>query len=257
MYFLNRNIKLPSSAAEIKSRFEDDEWQMNDSERSALTAILSELQPVCAIEIGTYKAGSLGIMSKFCKKVYTLDIDPTCRDVYGKSYPNVQFIVGNSEKTLPRLLEKIERTGEQLGFVLIDGMHTEKGVRCDIENVLQYTPTRPLYIIIHDSFHPKCRKGILRANWDSNPHVHVVEVDFTAGTIFPKDVSGYHRHMYNGFALAVLLPETREGDVFIHQNESLIFKIAYWCSIYPYKRLRNPFYLISQLKQKFGSILKN
>ena len=241
----------------MKSRFEHDEWQMIDAERSALTAVLSELQPVCAIEVGTYKAGSLGIMSKFCKKVYTLDIDSTCREVYGKSFPNVQFIVGNSEKTLPRLLEKIERAGEQLGFVLIDGTHSETGVRRDIENVLQYTPTQPLYIIMHDSFHPKCRKGILGANWNSNPYVHVVEVDFTVGTISPKDVAGYHRHMYNGFALAVLLPETREGDVFIHQNGSLMFKIAYWCSIYPYRKLRKPFYLISKLKQKFGSILKN
>jgi hypothetical protein len=257
MQFIDRNIKLPSTTTEIKARFEHDEWQMIDAERSVLTAILSELQPLCAIEVGTYKAGSLGVMSKFCKKVFTLDIDPTYRDMYRKSFPNVQFIVGDSKKTLPFLLEKIRSDGEKLSFVLIDGVHSEKCVRCDIENVLQYTPIEPLYIIMHDSFHPKCRKGILEANWNANPYVHVVEVDLTAGTISPKEVTGYYRHMYNGFALAVMLPEKREGDVFIHQNGSLMFKIAYCCSIYPYQHIEKPIYLISLMKKKVLSILKN
>ena len=63
MCFCDRNIKLPRSATEIKSRFEDDEWQMSDAERSTLTAIPNYLKPGCAVKIVAYKAGSLDFMS--------------------------------------------------------------------------------------------------------------------------------------------------------------------------------------------------
>ncbi len=94
---------------------------MTDAERSALAALLSELRPEYAIEIGTYKAGSLGIISKFCKQVYSLDVDPSIRDTFAERFLGVQFLVGKSDETLPPLLEKIQHLNEPLSFVLIDG----------------------------------------------------------------------------------------------------------------------------------------
>lgn len=154
MQFLDRSIQLPTSSVEISARFDHDQWQMTDAERSALAALLSELRPECAIELGTYKAGSLGIISKFSKQVYTLDIDPSCPDAYAERFPNAKFIVGKSNETLPPLIEKIQRSDVPLSFVLIDADHSEAGVRGDIENVIRYKPIRPLYIIMHDSFNP-------------------------------------------------------------------------------------------------------
>ena len=254
--FLDRSVKLPTSSAEIRSRFDHDRWLMTDAERSALAALLSELRPECAIEIGTYKAGSLGIISRFCKQVYTLDIDPSFRDMYGERFPNVQFIVGKSDETLPPLLEKIQRLDEPLGFVLIDANHSEEGVRRDIENVLRYTPMRPLYIIMHDSFNPNCRRGMLMANWLSNPYVHMVEMDYVVGRFISKKEGDNYRGMWCGFALAILLPEPRDGNVLIHQNETLMFQTTYWHSIYPYKKVRN---LLSmrKLRSNVGRFLKH
>ena len=254
--FIDRNIKLPTSSAEIRSRFDHDQWLMTDAERSALAALLSELRPECAIEIGTYKAGSLGIISKFCKQVYTLDIDPSCRDTYGERFPDVQFIAGKSDETLPPLLEKIQRSDEPLGFVLIDADHREEGVRRDIENLLRYTPMRPLYIIMHDSFNPNCRRGMLMANWSSSPYVHLVEMDYIVGRFILKEEGDTYRHMWCGFALAILLPEPRDGNVLIHQNEALMFQTTYWRSIYPYQKVRN---LLSmrKLRSNVGRFLKH
>ena len=237
--FLDGSIKLPTSSAEIGSRFDHDQWLMTDAERSALSALLSELRPECAIEIGTYRAGSLKIISKFCKQVYTLDIDPGFRDTYKERFPDVQFIVGDSGETLPPLLEKIQRSGEPLGFILIDADHTENGMRRDINNVLRYTPTRPLYIVMHDSFNPDCRRGMLTADWSSNPHVHMVELDYIVGRFISKEEGDSYRQMWCGFALAILLPETRHGKVLIHQNGGLMFQKIYWHSIYPYQKVRN------------------
>ena len=249
LQFLDRGIKLPASSTEIRSRFDHDKWLMTDAERSALSALLSELRPESAIEIGTYRAGSLGIISKFCKQVYTLDIDSSIRDMYQDRFPNVQFIVGDSDEKLPPLLEKIQRSDEPLGFVLIDANHTEKGVRRDIENVLRYTPTRPLYIIMHDSFNPGCRKGILTANWSSNPYVHMVELDYIIGRFATKEEIDNYRTMWCGFALAIMLPEKRVGDVLIHKNESLMFQTAYWRSVYPVQKIKS-FFSLSTLKAR-------
>src|SRR5262245_23050077 len=103
--FLSREIRLPTSAQELESRFEFDHWMMTDAERSTLTTLLQKLRPDCAIEIGTYRAGSLAVIADCAKKVYSLDIDPSCKANYAHQFPNVEFVVGSSRKTLPAILE--------------------------------------------------------------------------------------------------------------------------------------------------------
>ena len=241
--FLSRSLNLPKSAHEIESRFTHDMWLMTDAERSALAVLLSNLRPECAIEIGTYKAGSLGILSKYSNRVYSIDIDPSFRAEYCNIFPNVKFIVGNSQEVLPALLEDIQRNKEPLGFILVDGNHSGKGIRIDIENILRFSPSQPLIIIMHDSFNPECRKGILTANWSSNPYVQMLELDYVVGRFATKEESDNYRTMWCGFALAIMLPEQRVGDVFIHQNESLMFQTAYWRSVYPLQKIMNFFSL--------------
>jgi len=51
-----------------------------------------------------------------------------------------------------------------LDFVLIDADHSSAGVQRDINNVLRYRPTRPLYIVMHDSFNPGAADVIMGEN---------------------------------------------------------------------------------------------
>lgn len=245
--FLSRQIELPKAPEEISNRYTHDQWLMTDAERSALAALLSKLQPECAIEVGTYKGGSLGLLAKYCKKVYTLDIDPSFRDEHGHQYANVEFVVGDSRETLPQLIKKIENSGEKLGFVLIDADHSEQGVRADLNNVLEYTPVCPLYIVMHDSFNPGCRKGILTANWAENQYVHFVEADYVVGRFVTKEEGDGYCTMWCGFALAMLFPERRTRDLIIRQNESLMFNVAYWFSVHAYQKNWNPFYSVPRV----------
>ena len=90
--FLDRSIKLPTTPDELQSRFVEDEWLMTDAERSALAALLDRLRPKYAIEVGTYKAGSLGVIAEYCEHVYSLDRDPACRDSYDDRFPNTDFL---------------------------------------------------------------------------------------------------------------------------------------------------------------------
>ena len=188
--YIDRSIRLPSTAAQARDCLSGlhDQWQMLDSERAMLLALLSRLKPQCAIEVGVYRAGSLGVLAPHAAKVYALDIDPGCAASYADRFPNVEFITGPSGTTLPALLDRLQASGESVDFVLIDADHTAAGVRGDIESVLRYRPAkRPLYLVMHDSFNPECRRGMKEANWEANPHVHTVEIDFVVGMMVGAD----------------------------------------------------------------------
>jgi len=254
--YLDRTVRLPLTAEETAERLSGnaDDWLMIDAERSAFLTLVSTLKPRCAIEVGVYKAGSLAVLAAHCEKVYALDIDPACES-YAGNFPNVTFMIGPSQRTLPTLLDSIQTSGEPLDFVLIDAVHTEKGVRGDIESVLRYRPHQPLYIVMHDSFNPGCRKGIKEAPWSENPHVHFVELDFITGRFVNDEEASDYRQMWCGFALATLLPQIRAGKLVVRENESLLFQAALRHSVY-YENSWNPIVFLRRVRRA-AYLLKN
>jgi hypothetical protein len=147
-------------------------------------------------------------------------------------------------------LSRITDAREALQFVLFDADHSRDGVRRDIESLLSYVPTQPLYVLMHDSFNPECRRGITTANWPKNPHVHLVELDFVPGRFVTEEEGNSQREMWCGFALAVLLPERRVGDVVLHENEPLLHQAALGHSVYRNRRWWNPLYALRELKRR-------
>ena len=239
--FLNRRIQLPATPVEVEALLGDhDEWQMTDAERGTLRSVLSSLSPACAIEVGVYRAGSLGIMAAQAAKVYALDIDPSCAERYASSFPNVEFVIGSSQQTLPTLLRQLQARGESVDFVLIDGDHSEPGLAADIRAMLEYRPKRPLHVLMHDSFNPECRRAMQRAAWGSNPHLHSVELDFVTGRLVGQEDEGFYRQMWNGLALAIMLPEQRRGRVEVHANDATMFEACYQRSIYADAKRSHP-----------------
>ena len=133
--------------------------------------------------------------------------------------------MGDSRTVLPELLERIGRLGEELGFVLIDGDHSTEGVHDDINNVLRSVPTRPIFVVFHDSFHPPCRRGILSASWSECDYVHYVEVDFVPGVYHLEAFdTAQARSMYGGLALAMMQPQRRAGPLVIHESQKGLFE---------------------------------
>jgi len=207
-------------------------WQMTRCEKYAFASILQAANPEVAIEIGTYKGGSLQLISKHAKKVYSIDMSFECKGLLRDHFHNVEFITGDSKQILPELLKKIHDSNENLGMVLVDGDHSTHGVKADIEAVLQYIPTQPLYIVFHDSFHPRSRKGILAVEWERCKHVHYVEVDFIPGVYhYEAFDTARPRSMYGGLALAVMLPEQRSHELVVHQSQQGLFD-----TVFPHSR---------------------
>ena len=108
------------------------------------------------------------------------------------------------------LLAELDSNRIALDLVLIDADHSALGVQRDIERVLNrlVVPTGPMFIAMHDSGNPECRRGMASADWASCPHVHAVELDFVPGQIRGGEVWG-------GLALAYLDATTRKGELSI------------------------------------------
>jgi hypothetical protein len=200
----------------------DGNWQMNDSERMALTGLLARHKPNCSIEVGTYLGGSLSLMSQFSNIVFSIDIDPEVPAKFDY-FENVSFLTGSSSLLLPHLLNELDRNDIAVDFILIDGDHSAEGVRRDIESVLRYVPRKPLLMMLHDSFNPECRRGMLAANWESSPYCHWVDLDFVPGRIIEHGGAG-NGELWGGLATAYFDPLQRGGPLNVETSADKMFR---------------------------------
>lgn len=204
------------------------EWQMSRNEKYCLISLLEKIHPNVVIEIGTHKGGSLQVLSKYANKVYSVDRNPNVKIELEHKFSNVEFLSGDSNLLLPELLGKDE-VRSRLGFILIDGDHSTNGVKNDINNVLSTVPKNPLYVLLHDSFNPECRKGIKSANYQKCKYVHFVEIDFVSGVFNPNKL---YREMWGGLSLIVMLPEERNNNITVFESQKKQFTLTYFHSIH-------------------------
>jgi hypothetical protein len=184
-------------------------WQMTHSERCAMSQLLAQIKPRVAVEVGTYKGGSLSLIARESERVYSIDVDPAI-PVNFAHFKNTTFITESSATSLPALLGRFEREAVPLEFILIDGDHSEKGVRHDLNTVLRYQPVRDVHVLLHDSFNPLCRAGMLGADWLTAEHVAFADLDFIPGKVVQQGTH-FDGQLWGGLALVVLQPGRHSG----------------------------------------------
>jgi hypothetical protein len=177
-------------------------WQMSQAERMAMSHLLATIQPKLAVEVGTYQAGSLSLIARHSGWVYSIDIDPAIPEKFSQ-FQNTTFITESSTTSLPALLARLEAERAPLEFILIDGDHSAEGVRRDLNSVLQFQPTRDVYVMMHDSFNPACRSGMLAADWATARHVSFADLDFIHGKVVQQG-GPFDGELWGGLALLVL-----------------------------------------------------
>lgn len=206
---------------------------MGRCERLAMERLLSALKPKLSIEIGTYLGGSLQVVAKNSQRVISLDMDDTIEGKLSSRFPNVEFVAGRTQETLPKLVSELNEKGESPDFVLVDGDHSLEGVRDDINSLLAIQPQRNMVIIMHDSFNPYCRAGMIGANWARCPYVDSVEIDFVPGVFFANSYDTAEAgSMWAGFGCAMLTPTPRTGELKIQQSHAAVFDAVKDVSIY-------------------------
>lgn len=229
------------------------DWQMSRGEKYCLMDLMKQLNPEVAIEIGTFKGGSLQVISHYSEKVYSIDISKAPGDFLAPKFPNVEFVVGESAKCLHDLFKRIKGEGKRLDFILVDGDHTRKGVYRDLEAIFSFSHEHPLTILMHDSFNPECRKGI-HTFLKSHPRkVVYAELDYVTGSYWHNDT---YREMWGGLALIKYDPKKDSDELHINQSQKKLFEAAYLHSVHLVKdRLAFLFPLKRRIFKSLG--LKN
>lgn len=198
-------------------------WQMSIAERASILYLLNKIDKrSVAIEIGSYKGGFLRILSKYFDKVYSCDIDHS-NVVNKEQYKNVVWVEGDSKETLPKLIKKLNKSGEEVNFILIDGDHSYDAVLNDIHNVLTYQSKGDSLLLIHDSWYEDVREAVNRAEWNTNPYVSLVEKDFVVGDLIGSEKGNY---FVGGLALATMSTEKRQGDIDIKQSQDYMYRVC-------------------------------
>jgi hypothetical protein len=153
----------------------DPESQMSLLERLAIEALLAHIRPKVAIELGTYRGGSLRRIAAWSEHVHTFDltlkVDPS-------EFPAVSFHVGDSHALLPTVLAELEQRGESVDFVLIDGDHSPDGVRRDVLDVLASSASNSSAIVMHDMGNEAVRRGVESIPFADFSKVAWADLDF-------------------------------------------------------------------------------
>jgi hypothetical protein len=200
---------------------------MGYSEIAVFQALLSNLRPKCSIEVGTETGTTLALIARHSTRTISIDIDPGVKARLADKFANVEFITGSSHDVLPVLLQRLADEGTTPDFIFVDGDHTAAGVNKDIEFILNFKPTTQMIVLMHDTFNPGCRQGILTASWGRNPFCHFVDVDFCPGVLHPDE-----HQMWGGLGLALFLPEPRKHPIEIKRTHQLTFEACFLQSVY-------------------------
>jgi hypothetical protein len=200
------NVPLPLRNAPSRL-FAETAHVMSFGERAALEGLLSELKPRVAVEIGTFKGGSLRRIAAHSRHVDSFDLYDLVVDK--RAFRNVRFFTGDSKARVPPVLARYAEQGVAVDFVHIDGDHSADGVRADLMNILTSPACARTVIVLHDAMNAEVRSGIESVGLAGHPRVVYVELDFVAGYEF---VGGsWHGQRWGGLGLVITGDRTSDG----------------------------------------------
>jgi hypothetical protein len=133
---------------------EPSNWMMSPSERLAILGLLWVIKPSYSLEFGCADGGLTQWLSQFSAQVVTVDIDAKLMAVT-QPYPNVTPLCMSTQDAA----HWINANKKHFDFTIIDADHSREGMRGDLSNALGFSDI----IIVHDTYYPPCRQGILDA----------------------------------------------------------------------------------------------
>ena len=133
--------------------------EMSYGEQAALAGILSALEPQLALELGTFRGGSLAPIAAYSEEVHTFDLASHVTEFLS----NVTYHIGDSRTTLPQVLGELAKANRHVDFVLVDGDHSRAGVEADMTNLLDSPALSTTVVLLHDCANEGVREGARNA----------------------------------------------------------------------------------------------
>jgi hypothetical protein len=129
-------------ALSISALLRNDDWLTFPGERAAIEGVLSAVRPSVAIEIGTFRGGTLERICAHSQEVHVFDVQ-RFPELTPERFPDVVFHIGDSNELLPRVLDQLAESSKNVDFVFVDAEHTKEAVRLDVESLLSSGCTTP------------------------------------------------------------------------------------------------------------------
>lgn len=166
----------------LATLFEDPVWQLSLGERAAVTGLLAALEPGLAIEIGSAEGAGLAHLCRHAREVHSFDLTPPTLPVPD----NAVLHTGDSHELLPAFLAELTAQGRTVDFAMVDGDHSARGVRRDIEGLLDSPAFARGAMVIHDIANEQVRLGVDAVRYEAWPKVTHVELDWVPGQMFAE-----------------------------------------------------------------------
>jgi hypothetical protein len=190
--------------------FEEDAWQMSLGERAAVEGVLSQLRPALAIEIGSAQGACLRRIATHAAEVHSFDLTEPSLPQPG----NVVLHTGDSHTLLPAFLAQLSERERNVDFVIVDGDHSEEGVRRDLQDLLDAPCLARTVILIHDTANERVRAGLDALRFAAWPKVTGVDLDWVPGRLFAEP--SLHNELWYGLGLVTVdtsMPAWGRGPV--------------------------------------------
>ncbi len=189
-----------SKELDLESFTSDSVRRMSFGERAVLEVVLAQLGPSLSIEIGAAGAESLKQIAAHSGEVHSFGL--VTPELAAANAESITAHTGDSHALLPEELKRLAEAKRNVDFVLIHGDHFSKGMRQDMEDLLNSPALGSTIIMVHDTTNEAVRAGLDAVHYAAWPKVAHVDLDIVPGYLFRE---GDLRHeLWGGLGLVVV-----------------------------------------------------
>lgn len=145
---------------------QNPDWLMSAREKLGLIGLLHCLKPKRVLELGYHRGGATKWLSEFSEQVITVDVNEFVADA-----PNLFNNVEAWNCPTLEAASRIKKENLLFDLAIIDADHSRLAVSADINGIIEHSDI----ILMHDSFNPDCRKGMLDALQNQKSHAYYLD----------------------------------------------------------------------------------
>lgn len=142
------------------------DWLMSTREKLGLIGLLHCLKPKKVLELGYHRGGATKWLSQFADKVITVDVNEFVAEA-----PNLFHNVEAWNCPTLEAASRIKKDNLFFDLAIIDADHSRQAVSADINGIISQSDI----ILMHDSFNPDCRKGMMDALQNQKSHAFYLD----------------------------------------------------------------------------------
>jgi hypothetical protein len=141
-------------------------WLMSTREKLGLIGLLHCLKPKKVLELGYHRGGATTWLSQLSEQVISVDVNK-----FVSKAPNLFHNVEAWNCPTLEAASRIKKENLFFDLAIIDADHSRNAVSADINGIINHSDI----ILMHDSFNPNCRKGMLDALQNQKSHAYYLD----------------------------------------------------------------------------------